>query len=308
MLFLRVNNRGLWFLRGHFKRHGLALGECLIDLGDEAAEGFLLALKGALLGRQGGGGLADADGVAGCLAEEGPAEGDARQSLAAAHLERHGRLAGGDGLAAVGAGREQGSRGVVASGGKDGLAGFAEGEGVDEQGAFRHAAVSIVTDELNVHNSFNIIALMFIVTPLCPRSEGEQVGSLHQPHVEVSHVALHPCHGADDGHHGLLVLEGELLVGLDLAPLAHDGDVGVGAVAVFGRRPAVDDVVQGGQVVQPDVGAQDAEGSAEPEQQALELHELLVVLPPRLPQPAGLVTPADVQRVVVSFSSCHRCR
>ena len=151
---------------GHFERDGLALGECLIDLGDEAVESFLLVLEGALLGRQGGGGLADADSVVCCLAEERPSEGDARQSLAAAHLERHGRLAGRDGLAAVGAGREQRHRRVVASGRKDGLAGFAKGEGVDKQGALRYAAVAIVTDELNVHNSFNIIELMSVVPSL----------------------------------------------------------------------------------------------------------------------------------------------
>ena len=125
---------------------------------------------------------------------------------------------------------------------------------------------------------------------------------------DVGHAALHVCHGTDDGDEGGLVAPFEAFSRSDAAAFAHGGDVGDGVVAVLGRCPPVDDFLERVEVVQGDVRVQDAEGSAEAEEVALELHKLAVMLLAELPEPPCAVTPAYVQWVVVSLSSCHSGR
>ena len=139
-------------------------------------------------------------------------------------------------------------------------------------------------------------------------SAGKQVRPLHDAHVDVGHAALHVCHGTDDGDEGGLVAPFEAFSRSDAAAFAHGGDVGNGGVAVLGRCPPVDDFLERVEVVQGDVRVQDAEGSAEAEEVALELHKLAVMLWAELPEPPCAVTPAYVQWVVVSLSSCHSGR
>lgn len=118
-------------------------------------------------------------------------------------------------------------------------------------------------------------------------------------------MALHPCHDGDDADEGVLVGPLQISVGAHVGSLGHDADVRLGVVAVLRRRPAVDDLPQGAEAVEEEVGAQDAEGGSQTEEVALELDELSVQLPWFLPHPPSAFTPADVQWVVVSLSSCH---
>lgn len=131
------------------------------------------------------------------------------------------------------------------------------------------------------------------------------VGLAEEVGVGEVDVALHPRHGGDDAEDGFLVGPLQIGVGAHVGAFGHDADVRLGVVAVLGRCPAVDDLPQGAESVEEEVGAQDTECGSQAEEVALELDELSVQLPWFLPHPACAFTPADVQWVVVSLSSCH---
>ena len=87
---------------------------------------------------------------------------------------------------------------------------------------------------------------------------------------------------------------------------ANNVDV-VGGVVLRGRCPSCDDLPDGAALVLQVVGGEQHEGCAESPRNVLELTELLVCREVSHAEPLRFRA-SDVQRIVVSFSSCHRVK
>ena len=111
---------------------------------------------------------------------------------------------------------------------------------------------------------------------------------------------LNPCHCLQE-YGPLASFKG--LLGVQSGEAAYVGDVVLGVVLGW-RCPSADDLLNGTQPVLLGIGAQEAESRPDAPGHGAELHKVAVGLFLALSFPLRLGS-ADVQRVVVAYSSGH---